>query len=84
MFLHFIRCTTVVENESTSKPIINIILQRNSGSPFISYFEGLFNKNTNMFTKSISVQAPRGISEISIHDLNNKLIMTLDIVISYI
>ena len=54
MFLHSIRCTTVVENESTSKPIINIILQRNSGSPFISYFEGLFNKNTNMFTKSIN------------------------------
>ena len=87
MFLHSIRCTAVVENESTSKPIINIVQQRNSDIPlFVSYFEGLFinNKNTNMFTKSISVQAPRGIREISIHDLNNKLIMTLDLVISYI
>ena len=85
MFLHSIRCTAVVENESTSKPIINIVQQRNSDIPlFVSYFEGLFNKNTNMFTKSILVQAPRGIREISIHDLNNKLIMTLDLVISYI
>ena len=37
-----------------------------------------------MFNKSISIQAPRGILEINITDLNNKLNMKLNLLISYI
>ena len=84
MFVHSIYCYGIQDNKVTSKPIIDFGLQGGSfPSHFNSYFEGLFNKSKNMFTKPISLQAPRGIQGIVISKLNNKLSISLYLVVSY-
>ena len=50
---------------------------------YISLFEGLFNKNKEMFTKAISYPAKGGIRGFFITHLNDKLSLDFYLVVSY-
>ena len=84
MFVHSIYCYAIFDNEVTTKPVTDFGIQGGSfPSHFDSYLERLFNRNKKMFTKAISLQAPRGIQGIVISRLNNKLSIGLYLVVLY-
>ena len=85
MFIHSILVDNISENDNTGKPEIQIIPGRGSLYPghYISLFEGLFNKNKNMFTKAITYPAKNGIRGIFVTHLNGKLSIFFQLVVSY-
>ena len=85
MFLHSIVVYFTADNDNTGKPQIHIHPGRGSLTPYkyISFFEGLFNKNKFDFTKPLSFPAKNGIRGINISHLNGKLSISFCLVVSY-
>ena len=85
MFLHSILVYFIADNDNTGKPQIQIHPGRSSLTPhqYISFFEGLFNKNKLDFTKALSFPAKDGIRGIIITHLNGKLDISFYLVVSY-
>ena len=51
---------------------------------YVDFLEELSNKRRSMFSKSITFYAPKGIKQIQINDVDNKLEMELHLLISYL
>ena len=85
MFIHSILVHGIAENDNTGKPQLQIVPGRGSLYPgyYISLLEGLFNKNKKMFTKAISYPAKNGIRGIFITHLNDKLDISLHLIVSF-
>ena len=85
MFIHSIMFYHITENDNTGKPRLNLFAGRGSLFPghYLSFIEGLYNKNNLMFTKPINYPAKNGIQSMFINYLNGKLQLSLYLVVCY-
>ena len=90
VFIHSILFIIINQtNKLTSTPRLLIIHPLNNYhriffGNYEDFLEELTNKRRSMFSKSITFYAPKGIKQIQINDLDNKLEMELHLLISYI